>query len=527
MATSRIGPVPAFLVFGVDLVSSARPRLAIPSCSEEFWFSPEGGHRPQTEVIDARRFRLNRLNPREYSPKEEVIMTLFTRLTARDFPMLFHHCIGRTGGQVPPVVIRIQGGTRTVFSTTAGGVILTHSSAAPSAPQRREDCVVLPAKLLAEVAGNTQEPVCLERQSTFRGMVRWRARGEPRRLPVELITPGPFSESPTPPSFTSVSARLLIALSECGQSAARQSSAYALSKIQVQGGAGRVIATDGICAILCDGLSLPFVDTILVPALSVFGARPFARVANVKVGLSPTHLVVVAGPWSVALPTDTRSRYPDVASAIPRPPHTIARIARADAAELLKHLPELPGKEHELQPVTIDATGGLRGLRVLGQVPGGLTSEVTLGRSQVEGSGNRVAIDRRVLARALTLGCHTLKLTHSGPIMPIMLEGDGVCLLVAPFIPALIVPRILDTHEAISDEIPVPLPTLSRASHTQSPAPKSLDTNDPTQPQGDKGGEGDEGDANHPFAIAEELRATLTRAATLSARLLSALRPSK
>jgi len=105
-----------------------------------------------------------------------------------------------------------------------------------------------------------------------------------------------------------------------------------------------------------------------------------------------------------------------------------------------------------------------------------------------------------------------------------MLEGDGVCLLVAPFIPALIVPRILDTHQAISDEIPVSLPTLSLASHARSPAPKSLDTNEPTQPEG---GEGDEGDANHPFAIAEELRATLTRAATLSARLLSALRPSK
>jgi len=346
---------------------------------------------------------------------------------------------------------------------------------------------------------------------------------------VELITPGPFSESPTPPTCTPVSARLLIALDECGRSAAGQSSAYALSKIQVQGGAGRVIGTDGIRALLCDGLSLPFSDTILVPSLSVFGTRPFARGASVKVGLSPTHLVLVAGSWSVALPTDTRSRYPDVVSAIPRDAHTIARIARADAAELLRHLPELPGKEQELQPVTIDAMGGghvARVVRVWGQDPGGRAREVMLGRSQVEGSGSRVAVDRRVLARALTLGCHTLKLTRGGPIL---LEGDGVCLLVAPFIPALIVPRILDTDRPTGDEIPVPLPTLNRASQARSPAPESPDTSDLTQPrcgEGDAGDAGDDaGDSNHPLAmIAEELSATLTNAATLSAQLLLALR---
>ena len=58
--------------------------------------------------------------------------------------------------------------------------------------------------------------------------------------------------------------------------------------------------------------------------------------------------------------------------------------------------------------MTVEADGIVR---VRGRGEGGDTKEFTLARSPVAGPAARVALDRRMLARALTLGCHTLKLT--------------------------------------------------------------------------------------------------------------------
>jgi hypothetical protein len=73
-----------------------------------------------------------------------------------------------------------------------------------------------------------------------------------------------------------------------------------------------VIGTDGKAALLCGGFKLGFREDVLVPALPVFGSKPFGRDSEVRIGKTGTHLVVIAGPWSVWLPTDSKSRYPDV-----------------------------------------------------------------------------------------------------------------------------------------------------------------------------------------------------------------------
>jgi hypothetical protein len=434
-------------------------------------------------------------------------MTLFTRAVARDFRVLLGRCVsGRPRGPAPPVVIEIQDQMRTVVSTTADGVTLTHSS---PAPKEGNDRLVLPSAVLAEVEGGTDEPVALERQSKLRGVVRWPGGGKPRSLPVELILPGRQHELPAPPALSPIPAKLLTALHECGRTAARESGRFALSKVQLQGKSGRVVGTDGKVALVWGGWKFQFADDVLVPALPVFGSKPLARIPEVTLGRTATHLVVAVGPWTVWLPTDTGAKFPDVAGVVPRRAPTTAEIDGRDAAELLEILPGLPGGDHENRPVTLYAD---RVVRVRARGEGGETREVTLTRSPVAGPAGLVALDRRVLARALALGCHTLKLT---PDRPVGLEGDGFTLVAAGLDPALVVPPAEETLKTSTDD---PDGTQTLTNPERSPPMKPPETNGHAPPRGDPA---------DPLDLAEELRAALADAAAKAARLVAALRQSR
>ena len=408
-------------------------------------------------------------------------MILFTLRGRADLPALFARCVaGRPRGPAPPVVIQITAGVRTLAATTPEGVTLTHAS---PAVKEGDDLLVLPAATLAEVEGGTDEAVALDRPSKLRGVLRWPDGGKPRSLPVELLLPGKQHEIPAPPPFTTAPAALLAALHECGRTAARESGRYALSKVQVQGKAGRVVGTDGKVALLWTGFTFSFSDDLLVPAVPVFGSKPLARITEVKFGRTATHLVVAAGPWAVWLPTDTRAKFPDVAGVVPRYAPTTVSIDPSDAAALLPVLPGLPGGDHELRPVTLDVDGVVR---VRGRAESGErvgeTREVPLPCSTVSGPAVRVALDRRVLARALALGCHTLKLT---PAKPVVAEGADLTLVAAPLDPALVAPPPADEPETPS------LPTPERRT------PMKPESNGHTPPRGDPG---------DPLDLAEELR---------------------
>jgi hypothetical protein len=434
-------------------------------------------------------------------------MILFTRAVAQNFRALFARCVaGRPRGPAPPVVVHVRDGTRAIAATTPDGVTLTHASPAPG---EGDDLLVLPATALAEVEGGTDEAVTLDRPSKLRGVLRWPGGGKPRALPVELILPGKQHELPSPPASSVAPAKLLTALHECGRSAARESGRYALSKVQVRGTSGRVVGTDGKVALLWKGFTFPFADDVLLPALSVFGAKPLARVTEVKLGRTATHLVVTAGPWAAWLPADTRAKFPDVAAVLPRHTPTTVAVDEADAAALLPVLPGLPGSDHELRPVTLDVAGGVR---VRGRAESGEkvgeTKEVPLPRSTTSGPPIRVVLDRRVLARALVLGCHTLRLT---PDKPVVAEGDDLTLLAAQLDPVLAAVPMKDTDEPPAPTIPTPINPERRSS-------VKPESNGHTSPRGDPA---------DPLELAEELRAALADAAGKAARLVAVLRQGK
>src|SRR5207237_529464 len=119
---------------------------------------------------------------------------------------------------------------------------------------------------------------------------------------------------------------------------------------------------------------------------------------------------------------------------------TMVEIDESDAAALLPVLPGLPGGDHELRPVTLDADGGVR---VWGWAAGDAGAKpVALVRSRAAGPAARVVLDRRVLARALALGCRTLGLT---PGKPVVAGGGDRTLVAAPLDPALAAPVPTDS----------------------------------------------------------------------------------
>ncbi len=440
-------------------------------------------------------------------------MILFTRVGARDFRVLFTRCVaGRPRGPAPLVVIQIKDETRAVIASTPDGVTLTHTS---HAPKERDDFLLLPATVLAEVEGGTDEIVTLERRSKLLAVVRWHGGGKPGTLPVGLTLPGKQHEIPESPELSPASEKLLPALHECGRSAACENGRFALSRVQLQGRAGRVVGTDGKIALLATGFKFPFTDDILVPALPVFGSKPLVRSQDVRVGRTSTHLVVAAGPWSVWLPFDTEARYPDVVSLIPEQPPTVAQLDHNDVVELLKVLSGLPGKGEEDCPVTIDvgSTVKIRGR----DVKTNDTQDVTLAQSTVSGPAQRFAFNRCILARALSLGCRTLKVT---PGKPLVVEGEHLSVFALALDSGLIVPPTGEVQKssaivAVSPTptLAQPIPTLQRSNDMPPP-----DTNGHTPPRGDPA---------DPLFTAEELRDALADATSKAARLVAALKAGR
>jgi len=424
----------------------------------------------------------------------------FTRARARDFGALLAKCaLGRPRGPGPPMQVRVCDGVRTLDAVVPSGVRLTHTTPAPGAPDAR---LLFPLELLTACAGASDEPVVLEAQSKTRATAHWSDTTGTRVVPVELLLPGKQHDLPELPVPAPVKAELLVALHECGRTTARDDGRFALSHVQVRGSTGTVIGTDGRTALLWSGFELPFADAVLVPALTVFGAKPLASSTDVRVGRGAGHLVVSAGPWAVWLPTDTKAKYPDVPAVVPRRTPTALELDPRDAAELTAALPHLPCAEHESRPVTLAVSSDARA-RVRAASDGTVKS-VALGRSVARGSAVQIALDRRAVLRALALGCRTVRLVAHDK--PVTFSAPNQTFVVAALSAELVVP---DTAEL--DIAPKPQPERSTVVKPDPAAPAR----------------GDPPNAPDPLDLAESLRVALTEAAASAAKLVAALRHSK
>jgi hypothetical protein len=370
--------------------------------------------------------------------------------------------------------------------------------------------------------GRGEAAVALEQPAAGQGRARCSDGGVPRALEFETVTPDSAPPFPAlPRDFAPLPTAFLPALAEAVSTTARESGRFALTRLQLRGKAGEVVATDGRQLLAQGGFALPWPDDVLVPRLPVFGHRDTVPEGPVAIGRTKTHVALRVGPWTFLLAIDTSSRFPRFEGVIPRPSAVTSRLQLApeDGAFLADTLPKLPGRDGDHSPVTLDL-GEPVAVRARPNGPGPVT-EAVLSGSRATGKPVRLNLDRRYLWRAIQLGFAEIQV--AGPDQPVACRDRTRTYVFMPLDKEAAIPPGPDALRIASGEgaPPEPPPQPERRD-TAMPAPppngRPTDPARPAQPPERGGGLAD------LIAEAEALRALLAEATARNARLLAALK---
>ena len=272
----------------------------------------------------------------------------------------------------------------------------------------------LPVEALAACEGKRDTPVTF--RVTAERVVE--ACWEDRNLPVmrtyhdcqaEILDSWPLR----PKRFATNDRRLVDALHAASGIVDREyGRRFAIEAIQLQGKAGKVLATDTRQALVVRGaFEFPWEDDLLMVPADTFGFPDFASDVPVEVGATDTHVVVRIRPWTMYFERITDRRFPDVEGACPvrDKVKTRVQIPAGDRDFLIKSLKTLLAGQAPGSPVTVDCNGQFA---IRAQVPGETPlTELVLSRSQVSGEPVRLVTNRRHLVHGLNLGFSELQVT--------------------------------------------------------------------------------------------------------------------
>jgi hypothetical protein len=396
------------------------------------------------------------------------------------------------------------------------------------------DAVVFRATLLAECEGNTPDPVTLENLVFGKGQARWSDGEVARALDFETVTSDSVPPFPAlPEQFTDLPDSFLAAFQEASVTAARESARFGIARVQLRGRKGAVVGTDGRQLLVWGGFALPWKEDVLVPRLPIFGFRDTPMPGPVAIGCTEKDVALQVGPWTFALTIDTARRYPQVDRVIPQAigVATRLRLHPTDAALLQQALPQMPGRETDHAPVTLQLGPEVA---VRARADEGPTSELSLTSSTVSGRPVRLCTDRTYLRRAARLGFNELQVID--PTQPLCCrEGERLYVWVPLSPEAAIPPEDPTVH--VCPSIPEIGAAPSKPPEDQPPEPTdhpkrrrampAASTNGHT-PHGDDRPEGQSpGSYADLFSEAEALRAALQDALGRTSRLLAALKQQR
>lgn len=261
-----------------------------------------------------------------------------------------------------------------------------------------------PSKALDDFQGGDDSLVTLEKVSASQIRARWQDRGVPWQLEYDAKEVTDLPAFPDAPQrLADVSADFLQALDAVMQTAAKEekNSRYGINNVQVRGGDGQLVGTDGRHLLIWKGFHLPFGEDVLIPRVAAFSELP----ANhpVQAGRTHKHFVLRVGSWTLFLPLDASSRFPNVEDILPESgAATVWRMTPAEADSLQEALPRLPGKRNTLAPITVEL-GRHVSIRAQGQDESRPT-ELILKHGHVFGPPVQACMDRQYLVRAIKLG---------------------------------------------------------------------------------------------------------------------------
>jgi hypothetical protein len=377
--------------------------------------------------------------------------------------------------------------------------------------------VAVPLDALADLEGNDDAPVALEALTAGRTVASWLDRGIPTRREYDAVVPPAFADlRGIPDRLEAFSPALLDALAEAAGVAGQDNARYSLGSIRLRGGSGEVAATDGRQLLIRSGFAFPWVGDALIKATPIFAARELPRDEPVHVGRTETHVVLVAGPWTVALAIRTGVRFPRFDDVVPAAGAAMARLRLdpGDATFLADALGRLDGDS----PVTLDLNGAVS-VRSL-SAGGGPATELVLTRSSYTGTPTRLATDRGHLARAARLGLAELRI--SGAELPLAAEGRGQTYAWQPLAQESVIGPTDDVIRIESNNTPAsrPAPT-PRSTPTMS---QPIDLPAPPDPDAVAMKPGPDGGLAALIREAEAIHAALADAKARANRLVGALR---
>jgi hypothetical protein len=273
-----------------------------------------------------------------------------------------------------------------------------------------EEALPVPFDALEDCEGRSNSTVTFVR--TAQGVeAAWEDDKIPKRKSYELPNPEGLPAIPELDwSKATVVPGLFQALEAAGQCIAKDVVRYATNRIQIRGGRGEIISSDGRQALIQGGFTFGFKEDLLIPSVALFGCRDLPLDLPASVLKGENHVGIRIGDWSIFLIIDTHGRFPDVAKAIPTvtPSATTLRLGPQDAEFLSQSLGKLPGGRDDCAPVTVDLNGQVA-LRAKDEGQGSPT-EVVLAGSTIVGAPVCWHSDRRYLARAVSLGFSELSI---------------------------------------------------------------------------------------------------------------------
>jgi hypothetical protein len=336
-------------------------------------------------------------------------------------------------------------------------VIVEYHRPEPCPPEE----ILLPGEALDEFEGRGDNLVILEGVGSDAVRANWNDGGVPQvrdyRSPDKERLPA-FPEKPL--KLVPVEPGLLKALHQAACCSAQDGSRFSLSKLQLRGRKGEVIATDGKQMFLQKGFTFPWDEDVLIPALGVFGLKELMQEERLLLGKTDSHLCLRVGPWTFHLALDTTGRFPDAEGVIPSPKSitTTCKLSPEDAVFLAQALPRLPGKGGDHEPVTLDLNGHVA-IRAKGEGQEHAT-ELVLSRSTVTGPRVHVVCNRLYLGRAVQLGFSELQVAKA-TVPAVCMDGQRTYLWM-PLDPAAAIPpseddlRISSTGNSLGPPSPPP-----------------------------------------------------------------------
>ncbi len=337
-------------------------------------------------------------------------MITITRLLARQVRAVFSRCLSPASrGPFPPIAFRADDSGLTIRAKSHDAAIEFHQPGDSS-----EERLTVPFDVLKQCEAGKADDVTLERidQSVA---VQWNDGGIPQIVHVDVESTD--EDFPAVPSEMHANdARLVAALRDAAATTNNNATRYALSCLQLQGGRGKIAATDGLQLLVQDGFCFPWDDAVLIPARKVFASRELPTGQPVEVGKSDDWVCVRIGPWTLHFKIETEARFPHVEDHVPDADSAVTtlQLSDADALFLTKSVKRLPGGDDCNLPVTVDLNGEIV-IRAQGDEQSSPT-ELILTNSSRSGEVIQFNTNREFLARAMQLGFRDVHFT--GPEAP-------------------------------------------------------------------------------------------------------------